>query len=186
MNQHNANGFFHEWNKQASERKTRKIEIEMSPTPFPPPVLPPPKPGLQPPKLPGMSEASEGFVTACRFEGARDGMVFKMGSAGLGYYPDHVPSSCSDVDSFSLVGVTIDHGRSVLRVPNIGSSNLTATIVGSSDRVPYTERRQGTTLQTVAPLNEPCSGRVATAFRWSAPRRGIRGEVSATRAASTS
>ena len=117
-------------------------------------------------------------------------MVFKMGSAGLGYYPDHVPSSCSsarnDVDSFSLVGVTIDHGRSVLRVPSTGSSNLTATIVGTSDRVPYSERRQGTTLQTVAPLNEPCSGRVATAFRWSAPRRGIRGEVSATRAASTS
>ena len=32
-----------------------------------------------------------GFSASRVFEGARDGYVFKMGVAGLGYYPDHSP-----------------------------------------------------------------------------------------------
>jgi len=34
------------------------------------------------------SEPVVGFVAVERFGGARPGMVFRMGSAGLGYYPD--------------------------------------------------------------------------------------------------
>ena len=37
--------------------------------------------------------ATEGFVAAGAFDGARPGMVFKMGPAGLGYYPDAAAAS---------------------------------------------------------------------------------------------
>ena len=33
----------------------------------------------------------DGFVPSASFEGARGGLVFKQGAAGLGYYPDHRP-----------------------------------------------------------------------------------------------
>ena len=44
-----------------------------------------PPPGAAPPPV---VESVEGFVAADGFQGSKQGMVFKTGPAGLGYYPD--------------------------------------------------------------------------------------------------
>ena len=44
----------------------------------------------------GTWEPLEGFIAAESFQGAKPGHVFKMGRAGLGYYPDKPPT---DVES---------------------------------------------------------------------------------------
>lgn len=36
-----------------------------------------------------VEESSEGFEASHMFDGYRQGMVYKAGVAGLGYYPDH-------------------------------------------------------------------------------------------------
>lgn len=41
-----------------------------------------------------MADGDATFVPTVRFEGAKDGMVFKLGEQGLGYYPDN--STCID------------------------------------------------------------------------------------------
>ena len=35
-----------------------------------------------------VEDNAEGFIASDSFEGYRPGMVFKRGSAGIGYYPD--------------------------------------------------------------------------------------------------
>ena len=41
-----------------------------------------------PPGMAQQLESVDGFVAAAAFQGARPGLVFKAGSAGVGYYPD--------------------------------------------------------------------------------------------------
>jgi hypothetical protein len=209
MNQHNSDGFFHEWNKSQSGGgdKSKKQAIPMSPTPYPAPMLPPPKPGWQPPQLqspaaPAIAmgggvggagastkDASEGFESASAFDGARAGMVFKMGPAGLGYYPDtsdvrvRVPMA-SGVGRYGLVGVTVDHGRTVHRVRSSpGGGNQVATVMhGNATTGDLLSKlasgaREGraavTAVVAVAPFDAPCGRRVATASQWGSARRAV-------------
>ena len=44
------------------------------------------------------AEQMEGFVAAPSFEGERPGFVFKLGGAGLGYYPDVVGKRVAELE----------------------------------------------------------------------------------------
>ena len=80
-------------------------------------------------------ESAEGFVPAPNgFDGPRKGMVFKSGSAGLGYYADHIKAEAPSVSTFDIGGGSTfdigddepkrptwsvdDEGRKVLRNPH--------------------------------------------------------------------
>ena len=148
----------------------------MAPTPMPAPKLPPPKEGAALPRLPMATPtptpalpAPARFEPAAAFAGARQGMVFKMGDEGLGYYTDAAAARAKPppVAAAGVVtAVTVDHSRSVVRLP---SPLVRAPLAAPPTRAPP----EGCARAAVEPLQEPCGRRVAVAWRWSAPRRAV-------------
>ena len=76
---------------------------------------------------PPARECAAGFVPAPNgFDGPRKGMVFKSGSAGLGYYADHIKAESPSVSTFDIgddepkrpTWSVDDEGRKVLRNPH--------------------------------------------------------------------
>jgi hypothetical protein len=169
MNDANADAFMHEWNNQEPP-VPKRMPAMMSPTPFPPPTLPPPKPGLREPTMPiapgerGIGDSAE-FQSARCFQGARFGRVFKMGDKGLGYYRDH-PAAV--VASTGLVATTIDHGRTVHRI----SSATTHSPARRGDAFTHIShnRGHGAACFVATPTQNPCARRVGTTSSWSATR----------------
>ena len=203
MNQHNVDGFMTEWNRNQSGEPKEPAGL-MSRLPFPPPALPPPKPGFKNPSVrssvhsddqitssgahsdghrSGAEERKDGFVPSDRFAGARPGSVFKMGPSGLGYYLDAANSRPPSQQApmlnggiqGSLVGVTVDAGRSVQR--HYATTGTGAGHAGVSLRhrpavvVAVGETAEdGLACESVAPHDEPCGRRSGTAWRWGLPK----------------
>ena len=128
--------FFEVWNANQNGQIEKPPKPLPSPHVQPPPMLPPIKDGQTAPKLqkprgssnggaaaalPGLKRSTEEgvrFEAAEKFEGARPGMVFKMGEKGLGYYTDTAASSSSaamPVYPTLKVKETIGDSRTVVR-----------------------------------------------------------------------
>ena len=151
----------------------------MAPHPIPPPAFPPPKEGAAtpirrrppPPATPPATPADERFVAAATFDGAREGMVFKMGERGLGYYTDRriEPVGGGGVGrggGGDVAKETIDHARTVVR----RSARWAAVGDAMAAVLPP---REGSARVGMAPVGEPCARRAGTSWRWSEPRRGV-------------
>ena len=129
--------FFEVWNANQNGQIEKPPKPLPSPHVQPPPMLPPIKDGQTAPKLqkprgssnngaaaalPGLKRSTEEgvrFEAAENFEGARPGMVFKMGEKGLGYYTDTAAASSSSaampVYPTLKVKETIGDSRTVVR-----------------------------------------------------------------------
>ena len=108
------------------------------------------------------------FEPAGAFAGARPGMVFKMGEQGLGYYTDTAASAGAAArPPAAVTAVTVDHSRTVVRVQST-PVRASATLAAG---VRCTSTLHGSARVAVEPLDEPCSRRACTAWRWSAPKR---------------
>ena len=184
----------------------------MSTRHIPPPALPPPVEGAAEPGAASRRplEASPAyaeetipngevaggmdFSPAESFGGARGGFVFKMGARGLGYYADanatrgengiHADGGMSDGGGGSpFAAVTIDHGRSIVRLSSQRQGQLVArpAFATPSASAQHESSLRGSACATIAPLEwepypaygEHCGRRTGVAWRWSAPRRAV-------------
>ncbi len=110
----------------------------------------------------GLSDVVDHFLPSDRFEGAKDGMVFKLGANGVGYDRD---ATCGAAAA-SPIGNTVDGGpRQVLSLDTLVAPPAAAPIASDDDD-------ENVILGLASPLVAAADGGSRTAAR--RPRRSAR------------